>query len=381
MKLTVQTKLLPDVETSNVLLQTMERFNEAASWLATFAFERKTASKFALQKLYYYDIRERFELSAQMTIRCIAQVCEAYKRDKKKLPTFRPRASIPYDQRLYSFKGPDRVSLLTLEGRRVIPFVMGEYQRAKMKGRLPRQADLVYRKGQWFFLVTVELPEPIIDDAEDFLGVDFGVVNIAVDSDGETFSGAVVEQVRQRHYKRRKQLQKAASAKKKRGERPRSIYRAQKRRDKSEQNFRRDFNHQTSKQLVVKAKDTKRGIALENLKGIRSRTRFRKAQRARMSGWAFFQLRTFIEYKSALAGIPVVSVNPRNTSVECSKCGHIEKANRSSQGSFRCLRCGYAANADFNAARNIRARAVVNQPMVSGSIYRSQEQAPSFRAV
>jgi hypothetical protein len=46
-----------------------------------------------------------------MTVRCIAQVCEAYKRDKKKLPKFRRTASMPFDQRMMSFKGIDRVSL------------------------------------------------------------------------------------------------------------------------------------------------------------------------------------------------------------------------------------------------------------------------------
>lgn len=91
----------------------MRAFNAAADWLAGEAFARKTANKIALQKLFYRALRERFGLSAQMAVRCIAQVCEAYKRDKTKRPHFRPFAAIPYDQRLMSFKGVDRVSLLT----------------------------------------------------------------------------------------------------------------------------------------------------------------------------------------------------------------------------------------------------------------------------
>lgn len=50
------------------------------------------------------------------------------------------------------------------------------------------------------------------------------------------------------------------------------------------------------------------------------------------------------------------SVNPFNTSIECSKCGHIEKGNRLSQESFICQKCGYSDNADSNASKVILKR-------------------------
>ena len=71
----------------------------------------------------------------------------------------------------------------------------------------------------------------------------------------------------------------------------------------------------------------------------------------------FHQLRGFIAYKAQDAGIPVVLVDPRHTSRTCSACGHCEKANRKSQAEFECRRCGFSANADWNAALNIRAQA------------------------
>ena len=83
-----------------------------------------------------------------------------------------------------------------------------------------------------------------------------------------------------------------------------------------------------------------------------------------MSGWAFHQLRAFIEYKAELAGIPVVKVDPRNTSRTCNACGHCDKANRQSQSQFVCRSCGHSDNADYNAAKNIRDRGYVNVPMV-----------------
>ncbi|MGP6191229.1 MAG: hypothetical protein ACLPSH_14405 [Vulcanimicrobiaceae bacterium] len=56
------------------------------------------------------------------------------------------------------------------------------------------------------------------------------------------------------------------------------------------------------KMLVICAKDTARGIAGEDLTSIRARTRFRKPQRAKMSGRAFAQLRAFVTYKAILGG-------------------------------------------------------------------------------
>jgi IS605 OrfB family transposase len=60
--------------------------------------------------------------------------------------------------------------------------------------------------------------------------------------------------------------------------------------------------------------DTGRGVAIEDLEGIRNRTRFRKKQRDRMSKRAFAELREYIEYKAALAGVKAQPVDPRDTS-------------------------------------------------------------------
>ena len=44
---------------------------------------------------------------------------------------------------------------------------------------------------------------------------------------------------------------------------------------------------------------------------------------------------------------------PAYTSQRCSACGHVDAKSRESQARFRCTACGYACNADVNAARNI----------------------------
>ncbi|MDE2493161.1 MAG: transposase, partial [Alphaproteobacteria bacterium] len=110
-------------------------------------------------------------------------------------------------------------------------------------------------------------------------------------------------------------------------------------------------------------KDTARGVAIEDLNGIRERAAtVRKRQRRVLHCWAFAQLRSFLSYKAALAGVPVVAVDPRNTSRICSVCGHCDKANRKTQSKFICTSCGVVAHADVNAAVNIGRRAAVIPP-------------------
>jgi putative transposase len=364
MKLTLQTQLLPDADQSAKLRATVERFNEAATWLAGIAFERKLANKFTLQKLCYAELRERFGLPADTAIRCIAQVVEAHKRDKDKKPRFPKHSAVPFSMgKNIGFKGPDRVSISTLEGRVVVPFVMGKYQ-ADRFGFGKGQCDLVLRKdGKWFLLVTVDVPDGTKTPATDFLGVDLGVENIAVDSDETVHSGKPIDAKRFAYARRRKAIgKKSKGAPRKQRRR---LHKAIKTGEQKESRYRRDVNHCISKRLVAKAKDTGRGIAVEDLKGIRDRTQFRKPQRFRMGGWAFFQLRSFLAYKAVLAGVDMVTVDPRNTSRTCSVCGHCEQANRKSQAEFECRSCGHQDHADLNAARNIRARAVVNSPQGS----------------
>src|SRR5215470_5198497 len=208
--LTLQTQLLPDGDQARKLSGAMQAFNAAADWLAGEAFRLKTDNKVELQQLYYCQLRDDFGLSAQMAIRCIAQVCEAYGRDKSIRPRFKKYASVPYDQRSMSFKGIGRVSLLTLEGRTIVPIVMGKHQTERFNGK-HGQCDLHRRKdGRWFLLVSVEAPDVAPTASTDFIGVDFGVVNLAVDSDGQMHQGDDVERTRQHYLKVKRSLQRKA---------------------------------------------------------------------------------------------------------------------------------------------------------------------------
>lgn len=355
MQLTVKIKLLPDAAQKDSLLRTFAAFNAAASDAARVGFDNQVFSQPSIHRLCYYNIRSQYGLTAQLAVRAIGKAVECFKRDKKKCPKFRPRSAIVYDQRIMRFKGLTHVSLASLDGRLVIPMVIAGYQESRLQAAIKTgQADLVYIKGSFYLLVSVTYDDPRKPTAKSVLGVDLGVAKIAVDSEGNVYTGDDIEAKRVWYQKRRTILHRVGT---------KSAKRRLKSMAQKEANYRRTNNHQIARRIVDDAKGTNAAIALENLKGIRRRTRFRKNQRARMSGWAFHQLRSFIEYKAVLAGVHVLNVNPRNTSRTCSVCGHCEKANRKSQSEFVCQSCGHNENADFNAAKNIRGAGYVNGRM------------------
>ena len=354
-------KVLPTTDQKATLLRTMEAFNAGCNWVAEIAFENHTASKYRLQPLCYHEVRQRFGLSAQMTVRCIGKVADAYKRDKKVQPVFKPHGAVVYDQRILSFKGLDTASILTIEGRVKVPIVMYGYaaDRIVLYG-LRGQAELIYRDGEFYLAVVVDIPEPPAEEPDEWLGVDLGVVNIATDSDGEVHTGAQVNGLRHRHRRLRQKLQRKGT---------KSAKRLLKKRRRKEERFARDVNHGISKHLVAKAQGTGRGLALEDLKGIRNRITVRRHQRATLHSWSFYQLASFVEYKARIAGIPFSKVDPRNTSRTCPSCGTIDKRNRRTQSEFSCVSCGFAGFADHIAAvniANVARRVAVSQPNVSG---------------
>jgi len=362
MKQTLFVRLETDQAQFKMLLETMERFNEACNSIASTAYTLHTANKMRLQKEVYRKVRDRFDLSAQMTIRAIAKVCEAYKRDRSKKPTFKPHGAMVYDQRILSWKHLEQASILTLKGRIRVPIRIGEYQKVRMD-RIRGQADLILRNRRFYLAVIVDAPEANQYDPVGALGVDLGIVNLAVDSDGTAYKGQDVDKVMHHNERMKAKLQACGS---------KSSKRHLKRISGCEARHRRNVNHIISKRLVAKAKDTRRAIVLENLKGIRGQTTVRKAQRRRHNSWSFNQLRQFIEYKAKIVGIPVIYVNPRGTSHTCPRCGVQDKKNRLTRDQFRCVGCGFAGPADYIAALNIAARGQVSSPIVPRNLLEPQ---------
>jgi putative transposase len=359
MKLVANIQLKPTPEQAALLKATLETCNRACNWIAGEGFKAGIIKQFALHKLCYYDAKKQFDLSAQMTVRSIAKVADAYKvGPKTKTRTFRPDSAQPYDHQIFRFKKGDVVSIWLLGGRQAIPFVCGERQRALLKHR-KGEVDLMLIRGKWYVACVCDIPDPADIKPNGVLGVDLGIVNLAFDSDGTCYSGSGIEEQRRIHSHRRANLQKNGS---------KSARRKLHKLKGKQARFQKNTNHVISKKIVQAAQRSQSSIALEDLTGIRDGVKARRRHRNKLHNWGFAQLRQFIAYKAKQLGIPLVFVNPRNTSRECPVCHAIDKANRPSQSVFSCISCGHSGIADYIAAQNIRARAVINQPMVGSLV-------------
>ncbi|MFG1690172.1 RNA-guided endonuclease InsQ/TnpB family protein [Nonomuraea sp. NPDC049269] len=371
MRLVVRVKLLPTPEQAVALDATLRAANQAANEVSRLAFERKIFRSRDLRNITYGHVRSQFGLPAQSAQHAIKKVADAYTTLRSNLRhgnygppgsprrakieakpiVFRPRAAQPYDDRCLSWNHDARtVSIGTLTGRiKNLAFTGSPDQLARLREHRRGESDLLFRDGLWFLSATIEVPDRPLAEPTAFLGVDLGIANIATTSDGVHHSGKGLNAVRHRHRELRRRLQ---------AKQTKSAKRLLKRRRRKEARFAANTNHTIAKQIVTEAIRTGRGIALEDLGGIRDRVRLRKPQRVTLHSWSFHQLGSFITYKAIHAGLAVIHVEAAYTSQGCSRCGHVDKHNRPNQETFLCTSCGFAEHADVNAARNIAARGV-----------------------
>jgi putative transposase len=380
-KLVVQVKLLPSPAQAAALAVTLRACNEAAGYVSRVAFERNVKSRNELQKLCYHEIKDRFGLSAQPAVRVVKKVVDAYTalranlregnlggaKSKRRVNAeskpivFRETAAQPFDDRCLSWRyDAGTVSIWTTAGRlKDIRFVGSADQLATLRGHRQGESDLLFRDGMWFLLATCEVPEPEVFEPADWIGVDRGIANLATTSDLDNFQGRRLQRYRRWHARKRAEFQ---------ARRTKSANRRLRKRARKESRHATHVNHRIAKDIVAVAERTGRGIALEDLRGIRDRVRLHRHQRAILSSWPFHQLERHITYKARRAGVPVLLVDSRYTSQMCPRCKHTSRSNRPTRDGFSCRRCGLAGPADVVAAVNIRDRArrawvLVNVPL------------------
>ncbi|MDT0544748.1 RNA-guided endonuclease InsQ/TnpB family protein [Streptomyces lonegramiae] len=370
MKIVVQVKLIPDAAQAPALEHTLPAINEAANWVSAVAFEhfKLKGSVRELRKRCYGELKAR-GFGAQAAQHIIKRVADAYttlraniragnlgpehsKRRQKaesKPIVFRPHAAHTFDDRCLSWNyGTRTVSIWTLDGRiRHVRFACSPGALKQLTEHRQGESDLVFRDGKWFLVATCEIPEAPRFEPKGFIGVDRGISNLATTSDGDNHSGRRLGRYRRWQARNKAELQARQT---------RSAKQLLKKRARREARHATHINHKIAKTVVAVAQRTGRGLALEQLQGIRDRVTVPRDQRARLSSWPFHQLGSFIAYKARRAGVPFIEVDPAYTSQRCPRCGHTEKANRPTRDHFSCRRCGLAGPADHVAGANIAQR-------------------------
>src|ERR1700730_5397320 len=176
-------------------------------------------NRVALHQLGYRSLRQETFLGAQMACNAIFSVCKAYRSQRAlgRIPQNTPvpplsfhRTSVHFDHRTYTFKG-EAVSLNTLQGRIRVPMILGDHQRQILASGLPKEAELVFRRGQWFFNLAVESAHGESVTSGPARGVDVGENALAATSTGRIWGGETLRHRRDQHLALRRRLQSNGS--------------------------------------------------------------------------------------------------------------------------------------------------------------------------
>lgn len=358
---TIKLKLSVSEEDIETLKQTITLFNTVFNEVAQYGFEHKTHSKVSIHHATYNDIREKHPTLPSSLVQGARDVaCEALKGVKlKHLPVAKPYSSIRYNQRVITYYLKyGKVSLATINGRIKATFQIPECYQKYVNWEV-RSSTLNYdvRKDIFFLhmIFRTESPKPSGDKV---LGIDRGIVNIAVCSNNVFFNGKRIKNVRGKYAYLRQKLQSTGT---------KSAKRLLRKISRKENSFVTDTNHCISKAIVNMPYNV---FALEDLTSIRVQSRKGKDFNRKLNSWAFYQLAQFIEYKAEALGKSVIYIDPRFSSQKCSHCGDIRKSNRKGN-SYHCKACDFKLHSDLNAALNIAqagisclGRLSVNQPNV-----------------
>jgi transposase len=214
------------------------------------------------------------------------------------------------------------------------------------------------RAGRWH-IAFAAIPDPVPGPGNgEVVGIDRGVAVSAALSTGELLH---VPGLTVRERKRLRRLERKLARARRGSERRKGVRLAIARLKARETDRRKDWAEKASTDIARRF-DT---IRVEDLL-IKNMTRSAKGSAGNpgrnvrqksglnreilRSGWGLLVRR--LEEKAASR---VEKITPAFTSQRCSACGHVDAKSRESQARFVCTACGFACNADVNAARNIAA--------------------------
>ena len=354
--LTLVVKLQVDINQQQLLNDTAKAFASACNWINQNVNPNLT-NRNSIQAVCYKDVKEQFGLTANHVVRACARVAAnrlTARQKGKKVKYIKP-TSFDCDARTFRFLQENwTVSVSTTSKRLTAPIRASNYHQGKLKGQKPTSAQVcLHRDSNWYVHIQLKSEVPQTQNTNNVIGVDFGRRDIAVTSTGQSWSGKEIQKTRDKFSRLRASLQRRASqGTRSTRRRARQIW---KRLSGRERRYQAWLNHNISKAIIAEAKNTQSFVSLENLTGIRERTNQKprnKTERRRSNSWAFYQLRTFLEYKGIKEGVSVLAINPAYTSQTCNCCLHIGLR---SNKSFKCTntRCGWVGDADENGSKMI----------------------------
>jgi len=336
------------------------------------AFEGDIRSRARLASAAYADMSERHPVHKKYIPSAFGvalAVLKAYRRRLRK----GKRSAVPFARRpilvaenqsywLDRQTGRIRIPIQGTEGVQ-LHLPLSEWHRSFLRDPAWGLGSLTVVPGRIILVVRRESPDAYepegaiaLDTNEDSLdGVvasDAGIVPTVL-----PFGG--VRRIQQTHFRRRRRL-----ATKKAQDR-RVMRRLVNREGRRERNRVRQRLHRISKRLVQFAKNGRAAVVLEDLTLHGAGGRSRRMNR-RLSSWPRGELHRQIEYKAALAGVPIIKVNPAWTSKTCPVCG---ARRRDRVGKvFVCLLCDWEMDRQINAGMNILKTALASNEALARAV-------------
>ena len=368
---TLKLKLICDSESADKLASLMSSgYMTAMQYVIDWQWNNgKTSSRKKVQPAVYDVLRTQFNLKSQLAISAINKslgvvdswwkLVKAGQRKKSgELPNkpVMKKTSVRLDNnRAITINLVDeKASITTPEGRAKVQFFLPKYY-YKYLGWDVGSSELCVKNNQLYLHVSVNKPLEEFEQNDIVVGYDLGEVNPAVSSDNQFYGEKYYRDILNKKQTLKSELKSKGT---------KSSMRKLKALDDSENRFKNNTDHILSKRIVDNA-PTGSTLVFEDLSTLtegmkKSSDKRSKELNRRLFSFTFGRLLRYIIYKGKLKGLRIFLINPAYTSQKCSKCGHIHKNNRVSQGSFVCQKCGFSLNADINAARNIRDEYLVN---------------------
>jgi len=406
MQRTVKLKLEEDKD----LINTIREYSLIKQWVCDIGLKKKSYNKNELHNWTYKKLKKQYPnmpTGILQTARDVAS--ETLKRTKlKKKINGKEFSSMRLDKRnLRVSMENNKISISSINGRKKLTFKHNPMSIKYIKWSAVA-GTLCYKKNQLYLNVVLEIktqPQIVVDRKypdivkiknglthlnltnqddipeelnvgrfvnKDIVGIDRGIINIAVLSNNQFFHSRHLKNIKGKYQYLKEVLQNKGT---------KSATRKLQKISRKETRFVSDVNHCLSKTI---ANSDFKVFCFETLK-IKKKKRtpeerkkdniFRSQEKAfnkKLNGWSFGQLEKFVTYKIENKGKIIVKA-PINfpSSQICSCCGYKDKANRN-RSKFKCLKCDFELHSDLNASRNLAnfgkseiSRLLVNQPIVA----------------
>jgi len=349
-QLTLSFALKVSPETANLINKTLVAFRDAVRYVVNWCIENGTTNLTKVYHNLYYKLREAYKLPSRLALDAIRQgiwIAKSWLRNPKRgrRPIIRKLSMILTPKQSYTFNW-NEVSILTVNGRKIVPLVYVERWHGKYRGWRVKEARLLPDKLN----VVVEKDIPT-KHVKNVLGLDVNYTNLTL-SDGtripiKGFIKALIfkvraEAIQQRYPKKWRHVKGIKQAVSRLGAKAKNII--------------KDTVNQLTIQVVKIASHKNSALAIEDLKRLNFNFKnLSKNQRTRLHLWAYKKLLETLEFKAKVEGIPVIKVNPKGTSSKCPIC--LSKLKENGYRKLKCPSCGLEADRDYTASLNIKMKA------------------------